>query len=348
MPQLSHGTMFVWSAAETETRRAEAVQIEPVHFLLGLTKIAELPEQAQVDSDDEANDIIMEIMTEAAAVRGACSSCGLDTTRLRRTLRDALPDSIAIEYSTDGLHRSDPARAVFKKASRLASDANSKLQPVHLLAAIVRLDDAPWCTVFDELDVDRDASQEAVCHAADPSAREPAHDDRNAKKSILGKYRRDLTALARDGKLEPIIGRSGELHSELKRSIRGQHLEGTLITAGLGLVIANFVPLEAIATMGSAGFLLVFMAVNIANVRLSRDTGGGAWISMLAAISTAVALVVLCVQVAENPATSHHLWILLGMIVSSFGIEIVYRRLTGREIRLVHKAQSDSNESTQE
>jgi amino acid transporter len=121
-----------------------------------------------------------------------------------------------------------------------------------------------------------------------------------------------------------------------------------LITVGLGLVIANFVPLEAIATMGSAGFLLVFMAVNIANVRLSRDTGGGVWISMLAAISTAVALVVLCVQVAENPATSRHLWILLGMIVVSFGIEIVYRRLTGRKIRLVDEAQGDCDESTQD
>jgi hypothetical protein len=35
--------------------------------------------------------------------------------------------------------------------------------------------------------------------------------------------------------------------------MRGQHLEGALITAALALVIANLVPLEAIATMGSAG-----------------------------------------------------------------------------------------------
>lgn len=136
------------------------------------------------------------------------------------------------------------------------------------------------------------------------------------------------------GRLTYIIARSGELPKELERSYRGQHLEGTLITAGLGLLIANFVPLEAIATMGSAGFLLIFMAVNVANVRLSHETGGRVWISMLAVLSTAVALVVLCVQVAENPATSRHLWILLGMIVASFGIEIMYRRITGRKMRL--------------
>jgi amino acid transporter len=138
------------------------------------------------------------------------------------------------------------------------------------------------------------------------------------------------------GRLTYIIAKSGELPGELERSFRGQHLEGTLITAGLGLVIANLVPLEAIATMGSAGFLLIFMAVNVAGVRLARETGGAAWISGLAALCTGAALVVLCVQVDENPATRSHLWILLGMVLGSLGVEVLYRRLTGRRMRLVN------------
>jgi hypothetical protein len=59
----------------------------------------------------------------------------------------------------------------------------------------------------------------------------------------------------------------------------------------------------SIGTMGSVGFLVIFMAVNIANVRLAKETGGHTWISVLAAISTAFALIVLCVEVDENPAT---------------------------------------------
>ena len=140
------------------------------------------------------------------------------------------------------------------------------------------------------------------------------------------------------GRLAYIIARSGELPRELERTMRGQHLEGTLITALLALVIANSVPLEAIATMGSAGFLLLFMAVNLANVRLARETGARAWLSALAALSTAIALIVLCIEVDENPATRNHLWILLGMIVVSFGIELAYRGITGRRIHLVRKA----------
>ncbi|HYQ73294.1 MAG TPA: APC family permease, partial [Gammaproteobacteria bacterium] len=137
------------------------------------------------------------------------------------------------------------------------------------------------------------------------------------------------------GRLTYIIAKTGELPGELERSLRGQHLEGTLIAAVLALLVANFVPLEAIATMGSAGFLLLFLAVNVANVRLARDTGSRAWISALAALSTAVALVVLCVEVDENPATRNHLWILVGMILTSFVAEIAYRTITGREIHLL-------------
>lgn len=139
------------------------------------------------------------------------------------------------------------------------------------------------------------------------------------------------------GRLAYIIAKTGELPNELERSIRGQHLEGTILTAGLALVVANFVPLEAIATMGSAGFLLLFMAVNIANVRLAQETNSHAWLSGLAALSTGIALVVLCVQVDENPATRNHLWILAGMIVAALAIEIVYRRITGRELRLARR-----------
>jgi hypothetical protein len=134
------------------------------------------------------------------------------------------------------------------------------------------------------------------------------------------------------GRLTFIVARAGELPEELERSVRGQHFEGILITAVLALVIANFVPLEAIATMGSAGFLLLFMGVNLANMRLARDTDSRAWISGLAAFCTAIALVVLCVEVDENPATRNHLWILAGMILASLGIEIFYRSITGHSL----------------
>lgn len=147
------------------------------------------------------------------------------------------------------------------------------------------------------------------------------------------------------GRLAYIVARTGQLPRELERTIRGEHAEGTLICAGLALVIVNFVPLEAIATMGSAGFLLLFLGVNLASCRLARATGARMWISALAAASTAVALVVLCVEVDENPATRSHLWILVGMIAASLAIEAVYRGITGRRIRLRPRPRAASGAS---
>jgi amino acid transporter len=145
------------------------------------------------------------------------------------------------------------------------------------------------------------------------------------------------------GRLAYIVSKTGQLPRELERSIRGEHSDGAIICAvlALALVIANFLPLEAIATMGSAGFLILFMVVNLANVRLARTTLSPAWLSGLAALSTAVALVVLCVKVDENPATRNHLWILAGTIAGSLAIEVAYRSLTGRRTDLQRPRQSE-------
>jgi len=136
------------------------------------------------------------------------------------------------------------------------------------------------------------------------------------------------------GRLTYTVARSGELPKELERSIRGVPMEGMILFAVLALILANFVPLNAIATMGSAGFLFVFMAVNIANLRLARETKSIRWISAVGAVTCGAALIILCIQVEENPATRNQLWILLGMVVLSFGIEVIYRRISGRSIQL--------------
>lgn len=72
------------------------------------------------------------------------------------------------------------------------------------------------------------------------------------------------------------------------------------------------------------------MGVNLANCRLAKETGSRVWLSGLAALSTAFALVVLCIEVDENPASRSHLWILAGMIAGSWLIEVLYRRLARR------------------
>jgi amino acid transporter len=136
------------------------------------------------------------------------------------------------------------------------------------------------------------------------------------------------------GRLTYLIAKSGELPAELEREIRGQPLEGMLLFAALTLLAANLLPLAAIATMGSAGFLIVFLAVNLANLKLADETGSRRTIAALASGSCLVALVALCAHTLLNPATRWHLVILVGMLVLSVGTEVIYRAKTGRSIHL--------------
>jgi amino acid transporter len=53
------------------------------------------------------------------------------------------------------------------------------------------------------------------------------------------------------------IAKSRELPSELERPIWHRPLEGLFLTAGTTVVLANLLNLQSIATMGSAGFLII-------------------------------------------------------------------------------------------
>lgn len=137
------------------------------------------------------------------------------------------------------------------------------------------------------------------------------------------------------GRLTYVIARSGELPTSFERRIRGLPLEGILVFAAAALLLVNFAPLNAIATMGSAGFLLIFAAVNWANVMLARQTQSHLWISLLGTIACVAALMALCWQVWQSPATRDQLWVLAGMLGGSLLIEAAYRLITRREIHVV-------------
>ncbi|MEM1156353.1 MAG: APC family permease [Pseudomonadota bacterium] len=126
------------------------------------------------------------------------------------------------------------------------------------------------------------------------------------------------------GRLTATISRTGEFPHEFARTFRGQPLEGVLLFAAAALCVANLLPLGAIATIGSAGFLFIFAAVNFTNFRLARETRSAAWISLLGALTCAGSLVILCLEVDENPATTVQMWIVFGIVFFSFLSQLLY------------------------
>jgi amino acid transporter len=130
-----------------------------------------------------------------------------------------------------------------------------------------------------------------------------------------------------------IIAKDGELPASLESKIWNRPLEGLLITAGVTLAVANLFDLSSMAMMGSAGFIIVFAAVNAANFRLFRQTQSRRWLPLLGTSGCLAALVLLLAQTGmDNP------WkvaIPAAVLLMSFLIEVIYRRVSGRILKQV-------------
>jgi amino acid transporter len=131
-----------------------------------------------------------------------------------------------------------------------------------------------------------------------------------------------------------ILAKEGELPAGLERKIWHRPVEGLLVTSAVTLALANMLDISKISMIGSAGFLLVFVIVNLANVRLHRGTRGWVWLSQVGAALSFVALLILVEQ--SGRANPWNLAVLGGLVGAAFAIEVLYRRFStrrgGREV----------------
>ncbi|MCG6912148.1 MAG: APC family permease [Deltaproteobacteria bacterium] len=119
------------------------------------------------------------------------------------------------------------------------------------------------------------------------------------------------------------IAKDGELPEILERKLWNRPVEGLLITSGVTLLVANFFDLSSISTMGSAGFLIIFAAVNAANARLAVKTGSLRWVSVAGVVLCLGALFSLIRYTAKHSPA--HVWVLVAMLCLAFAVEGAYR-----------------------
>jgi amino acid transporter len=128
-----------------------------------------------------------------------------------------------------------------------------------------------------------------------------------------------------------MIAKEGELPTLFERKVWGRATEGLFITSGLVLLFANLFALDGIAMLGSASFLLIYGVVNIAHLKLYRETGAKPiliWLSILCCLASLGILFYF--ESRSSPLTL----IIFGMVIAlSFSIEIVYRRLSKRNLK---------------
>lgn len=127
------------------------------------------------------------------------------------------------------------------------------------------------------------------------------------------------------------LAKRGELPPSFGRRIWHEGTEGLAITAGLVLLLANLLDLGAIAGLGSATFLLVYLAIQIAHLRLAGETGGSRPVILIGGLATGTILVLFLKNAADtNPLT---LILFAAFSLLSFAAEFVLQKTRNRIIR---------------
>ena len=108
-----------------------------------------------------------------------------------------------------------------------------------------------------------------------------------------------------------------------ERSCLGRHA-GLLITAALVLIVANLVDLSAIASVGSAVSLVVFLLVGLAGWRRRADTNSNPVIVMLALGLTGIVLGFFAVDTVQTAPETFTAIILLGLL--AIALDALVRR----------------------
>ena len=128
-----------------------------------------------------------------------------------------------------------------------------------------------------------------------------------------------LTAsLSEIGQFPPILG---------TRSRLGKH-GGLLVTAAFALVLANLVDLSAIASVGSACSLVVFLLVGLAGYRLRSETGASPAIVLLGMGATVIVLGFFAVDTLRNAPETF--FAIVAMTLLAVALDVGWKRVRDR------------------
>jgi amino acid transporter len=107
---------------------------------------------------------------------------------------------------------------------------------------------------------------------------------------------------------------------------------GLLLTGGTVLVVANFVDLSAIASVGSATALVLFLVICAAAYRLRSNTGSNLVLILLASAVTAVVLVAFSIDTLRNAPETFTAMIAIGVLAVVFDAVWRGRRPTEKDV----------------
>ncbi|MGZ7115817.1 MAG: APC family permease, partial [Halobacteriota archaeon] len=128
-----------------------------------------------------------------------------------------------------------------------------------------------------------------------------------------------------------LMAKKGELPSFFNRKSWHDSKEGLVITSAVVILLIVLLNLSNVVMLGSSVFLLVYAGVNLAHLKLYKETDANKYIIGLAILGCFFSLAVLVYyEVLNSPLT---LYLLSAIVLASFFIEWLYRKYTSRRLK---------------
>ena len=130
--------------------------------------------------------------------------------------------------------------------------------------------------------------------------------------------------MAKDGVLPPAFG-------ERRRGGKGAP-RGLLLSAVFILLMANLFDVGAIASVGSAVALMLFLLVAVAHLRMTKETGASRIVLVVTILATAVAFILFAIYTVQNDPK---VFVILAVtIVLAWVVEAVWRAISKRRLEV--------------
>lgn len=208
--KFSNGLDQVFKHSKNEARRLQSEFLNTEHFLLGMIK-----------AENSAKEIL--------------NSLGADLTQIKRKIETLAVTSLnPLAVGNDKISFTKMAdQAVKRSELECRQYQSSEINTVHLLLGILYKSEDPTTNILSSYDIDYESvtkEYQAMLKNTGQNPKMSAYDDDEereefgqmrkptgnlgtgkSKTPTLDNFGRDLTSLARDGKLDPVIGREKEI-----------------------------------------------------------------------------------------------------------------------------------------
>jgi ATP-dependent Clp protease ATP-binding subunit ClpC len=234
---------LVWRLAVQEAVAAQHEFIEPAHILEGLTKGRDFCKASALKEAKERGMDTPALVDELSMVPEILDGAKIDPTVLRRSIRVLLGTGSHPHEKGAVVHRSEATREVFAAAEKIAGSLSmSCLHAGALFAALLEQRDLMVVTALEQNGADLAALSAKIRArlgqpgpAAEKKANTPEGMEQPDRQPILERFGRDLTKAARDGLLDPVIGRRKEMLQVIQTLARKTKSNPVLVgEAGIG------------------------------------------------------------------------------------------------------------------